>query len=115
MRRDVSFDLFAGLFLLLLFIVALQGCARRGSVEDSYTKDFYEIPSLLPDNKIDKNPRFVVYGDNRPGWRAKEVLGKKKTWLTWKQLYLPIVYQAYLLGSGVAGGVVGRRAGGGGF
>ena len=74
-------------------------------MDESYSADFYEIPSLLPDNKIDKNPRFVVYGDNRPGWRVKEVLGKKETWLTWKQLYLPIVYQAYLLGSGVAGTV----------
>jgi hypothetical protein len=82
-----------------------SGCSRYGRVEDSYPREFYEVPKRFPDNRMDKNPRFVIYGDNRPGWRAKEVVANKDTWLTWKQLYLPIVYQLYIVGSGLVGGV----------
>ena len=94
------------LCLIALGLLAVgMGCSRYGLVKDSYPKDFYEIPKQFPDDRFDDNPHFIIYGDNRPGWRVKEVLGKKETWLTWKQLYLPIIYQLYLVGTGVVGGV----------
>ncbi len=97
----------AGPLLLLLIIPLLitgLGCSGRGLVREAYSPDFYKSPRLLPDNTLDKNPRFIVYGDNRPGWRGKQVMARKHTYLTWKQLYLPGVYQLYLLGSGFSAG-----------
>jgi predicted phosphodiesterase len=93
------------LFIALAILAANLSCSRYGRVSDAYPESFYEIPKKIANDRFDDNPHFIIYGDNRPGWRVKEVLGKKETWLTWKQLYLPIVYQLYLVGSGVAGGV----------
>lgn len=92
-------------FLMLAWVLAVLGCARIGSVQESHPQDFYQIPRKLPGYQLDRDPRLIIYGDNRPGWRVSEVLGKKQTWLTWKQLYLPIVYQLYLVGTGVVGSV----------
>jgi len=96
-------------FVICLIVFGVMAvapaCSPKGLVQDSYPREYYEVPKRFPDNRMDKNPRFVVYGDNRPGWRAKEVVANKDTWLTWKQLYLPIVYQLYIVGSGLAGGV----------
>ncbi|MFQ5759021.1 MAG: metallophosphoesterase family protein, partial [Candidatus Bathyarchaeia archaeon] len=53
---------------------------------------------------MEKNPKFIVYGDSRPGWRIQEKFLWKKNWLTWKMLMVPF-YEAYWLGNGVVGGI----------
>ncbi len=91
----------AGRLLPLLIVPLLTtglGCSGRGLVRDAYSPDFYKIPRLLPDNTLDKNPRFIIYGDSRPRWRGKQVMAKKHTYLTWKQLYLPGLYQLCFFG-----------------
>jgi hypothetical protein len=95
------------IFLLLLVFVLLvfsMGCGRGGLVSESYSPEFYRVPKLLPDSPIERNPRFIVYGDSRPGWRLKEAFLWRKNWLTWKMLIFPF-YEAFWLGNGVVGGV----------
>ena len=74
------------LFLVVPLLALENGCASKGLVRDVYPPDFYKIPRLLPDNTLDRNPRFIVYGDSRPDWRGRAVLTKKRAWLTWWQL-----------------------------
>ncbi|MFQ5510819.1 MAG: metallophosphoesterase family protein [Candidatus Krumholzibacteriia bacterium] len=96
----------AGCFLLLVVIPFLTtdlGCARQGLVREAYSPDIYEIPRRLPGDTLDRNPRFIIYGDNRPGWRGKQVLQKKSTWVSWWQLLVPF-YQVYLIGSSFTAG-----------
>jgi hypothetical protein len=96
----------AGVCAAALGLMTLApACSPKGRIEEKFPREYYEVPKRFPDDRIDKNPRFIVYGDNRPGWRGKEVVANKETWATWKHLYLPIVYQLYILGSGLVGGV----------
>ena len=75
---------------------------RKGLVTEKYSRDFYHVPRLLPDEM--KNPEFIVYGDSQPGWRVKEKFLKKRNWLTWKMLIFPF-YEVYWLGNGAVGGI----------
>ena len=58
---------------ILLFLGALTiwaSCARKGLVAEKYPAEFYNVPKLLL--PVERNPKFIVYGDNRPGggfWR----------------------------------------------
>ena len=92
--------------LLLVFTGTVW--AGKGLVRDAYPAEYYAIPRLLEGDALDHNPTFIVYGDNRPGWRIKESFYRKKNWWTWKQLIIPI-YQVYWLGNGVVGSVNGIR------
>ena len=92
------------LFLVLGFLIASVGCGQKGLVTEKYPPDFYRVPKLLPDGPMEKNPRFIVYGDNRPGWRIQERFLWRKNWLTWKMLIFPF-YEVYWLGNGVVGGI----------
>ena len=95
------------IFVLLLILGLLAtsiGCGHKGLVTEKYPRDFYRVLKLLPDGPMEKNPKFIYYGDNRPGSRLKEKFLWKKNWLTWKMLIFPF-YEAYWLGNGIVGGI----------
>jgi len=92
------------LFLVFGLLAINMGCAQKGLVAEKYPGEFYRIRKLLPDGPIDKNPKFIVYGDSRPGWRVKERFLKRDNWLTWKMLLFPF-YEGYWLGNGLIGEV----------
>ncbi|UCH83315.1 MAG: metallophosphoesterase, partial [Candidatus Latescibacterota bacterium] len=104
--RRVAHDLAVVAIAVITLLAA--GCARKGLITDTSAPDDYRIPDLLGDYTLDKDPVFVVYGDNRPGWRVKESFYRKEAWWTWKQLIFPF-YQIYWLGNGVVGSVNGIR------
>ena len=92
------------LFLVFGFLAINMGCAKKGLVAEKYSSEFYRVPKLLPDEPMDKNPKFIIYGDCRPGWRYKERFFRKENWLTWKMLLFPF-YEVYWLGNGFVGGI----------
>ncbi|UCG51005.1 MAG: metallophosphoesterase [Candidatus Latescibacterota bacterium] len=94
--------------VVVLIVIAGLGCAKKGLVRDRYQPAYYEIPDLIKDRSVDHNPRFIVYGDNRPGWRVKERFYRKENWWTPKMLLIPF-YQIYWLGNGVLGSINGIR------
>ncbi len=89
-------------FFLLTLIVLFSSCAHQGLLEEKYEPDFYKIPKLLEDGPFDHNPSFIVYGDNRPGYRLQEKFSNKENWQTWKMLLFPF-YEIYWLGNGLYG------------
>lgn len=95
----MRYNLF-GVVLIVLFL----SCAHQGLITEKYAPDFYEIPKLLEDGPFDKNPSFIVYGDNRPGYRIQENFFNKNNWQTWKMLIFPF-YEIYWLGNGLYGTV----------
>ena len=92
------------LFMVLGFLATNVDCAKKGLVTEEYSKEFYHINKLLPDKPMDKNPKFIVYGDNRPGWRINEKFLKRENWFTWKMSLFPF-YEVYWLGNGFVGGI----------
>ena len=94
------------LALLLVFgvLVINTGCAKKGLVAEKYPSEFYRVPKLLPDEPMDKNPKFIIYGDSRAGWRYNEKFFKKKNWFTWKMFLFPF-YEVYWLGNGLVSGI----------
>ena len=95
----MRYNLF-GVVLIVLFL----SCAHQGLITEKYAPDFYEIPKLLEDGPFDKNPSFIVYGDNRPGYRTQEKFFNKNNWQTRKMLLFPF-YEIYWLGNGLYGTV----------
>ncbi len=79
-------------------------CAGRGLVAEKYSEDYYRIAKLLPEKHHEKNPTFIVYGDNQAGWRGLEKFIRRNNWATWKMAIIPF-YQVYLLGNGIVGGI----------
>lgn len=94
------------LLIIGLFAASMAYCLseRKGLITDKYSRDFYHVPRLLPDGPMEENPRFIIYGDSRPGWRVKERFLERKNWLTWKMLIFPF-YEVYWLGNGLVGGI----------
>ncbi len=94
------------LLVIGLFAASMAYCLseRKGLITDKYSRDFYHVPRLLPDGPMEENPRFIIYGDSRPGWRVKERFLERKNWLTWKMLIFPF-YEVYWLGNGLVGGI----------
>ncbi len=92
----------ACLLLVFGFLAASMGCAQKGLVAEKYSSDFYHVPKLLPDEPMDKNPKFIVYGDSKPGSRLTQKFLKRENWLTWKMLLFPF-YEVYWLGNGLVG------------
>ena len=62
--------------LLAVITISVWGCSRPGLVRETYPADFYEIPNLLESNELDDNPVFILYGDNRTGWRAQRLASR---------------------------------------
>lgn len=108
--RETLPDRFGRSLCLLAAAILLTNlsCSRPGLVREEYSADFYKIPKKLDSNRLDRNPQFIVYGDNRPGWRIKEKFLRRKNWWTWKQLIIPF-YQIYWLGNGSVGAFNGLR------
>lgn len=92
--------------LLLVFgLLAINmGCAQKGLVAEKYSSEFYRVPKLLPDEPMDKNPKFIVYGDSKPGSRLTQRFLKRENWLTWEMLLFPF-YEVYWLSNGLIGGI----------
>ena len=97
------------LFLILALLLWFFGCAKKGLVTEEFPPDFYRVPDKTQDIDVGENPTFIVYGDNRPGWRAQEKFVHHRNWKTWKMLIFPF-YQLYWLGNGIVGGVNRLRA-----
>ena len=95
---------FLCIFLISIFLVSSFGCEKKGLITEKYHSDFYRVPKLLTDSSMEKNPRFIIYGDSQFGWRIKEKFLKRENWLTWKMLIFPF-YEVYWLGNGAIGGV----------
>lgn len=86
-----------------LGVLLLTGCASKALVTERYEEDFYEIEQpALPDSLSEAYYSFLVYGDTQSGWRAERSI-QSEEWLSWKQLYLPVVYPLYLIGKGLLG------------
>jgi hypothetical protein len=101
-RRFILRNFF--LFLVIgLFVISI-GCARKGLISKEHSREFYQVHKLLPDKSGDKNPKFIFYGDSRPGWRIKEKFLEKENWYTWKMMFFPF-YGTYWLGNGLVGGI----------
>ena len=81
-----------------------MGCAKKGLVAEKYSNEFYRVHKLLPNEAMDKNPKFIVCGDIQPGWRIEQKFLKRKNWLTWNMLFFPF-YEFYWLGNGFSGGI----------
>ena len=88
----------------ILIISITINCAQHGYISDHYAPDFYKIPKLRVDGPVEINPNFIIYGDNRTGYRLQETFLRKNNWLTWKMVIFPF-YQVYLLGNGLVGAV----------
>jgi 3',5'-cyclic AMP phosphodiesterase CpdA len=88
--------------LALFLFFGATSCARRGLLRDEYPQALTLRNS--PVTKLDETPRFIVYGDTRPGWLARERFAKKEAWWTWKMFVFPF-YEIYWLGNGIIGGI----------
>ena len=102
-KKTVIIGAFAGfiqrilvLFLLFGMLAAHAGCARKGLVAEKYPGQFYHVSKLGPNELMNENPQFIVYGDARSGWRLEEKFLLKRNWLTWKMLIFPF-YELYWL------------------
>ncbi|UCC81072.1 MAG: metallophosphoesterase [Candidatus Zixiibacteriota bacterium] len=91
-------------FIHIGLTAVILGCSNVGLLSDRYPEDFYRVPKLMPDEKLDKNPIFIVYSDNQAGFRINEKFAARRNWVTWKMLIIPF-YQLYLLGNGAVGAV----------
>jgi len=101
---SIKYKTLIGRILVVLAVAGLfainMSCARKGLVSENYPIEFYRVPKLLSDERIENDPKFIVYGDNRPDWRVQEKFLKKENWLTWRVLLAP-----YWLGNGIVGGI----------
>ena len=78
-------------------------CARKGLVSESIPPQLYDFKRELPDSTYERNPVFLVYGDNRPSWRLVEGFMEKRNWSRKRLLLFP-VYLPVLLFNAVFGG-----------
>jgi len=93
---------------LLVAALLVFGCAGRGLIARHYDPDFYRVDVPLPENTGERNPTFLVYGDNQGCFRLIEDFSKRHNWWTWKQALIPF-YQCYWLANGALGLVNGVR------
>ena len=92
------------LLMILGFLAVSMGYRQKGLITEKYPHEFYHVPKLLPDGPILENPKFIIYGDSRPGWRIREKFLRRENWLTWKMVLFPF-YEVYWLGNGIVGGL----------
>jgi len=85
-------------------ITVTLSCSGMGLLTEESTPEIYSVPKLLPDSLLPENPKFIVYGDIRPGHRLVEKFGRKENWRTWKMAIVPF-YQLYWLSNGIVGGI----------
>lgn len=96
------------LIVIAVSVSFLLGCAGRGLVSEHYDETFYRVEQLLPPDIAERNPIFIVYGDNQGCFKLIEDFGKQHNWWTWKQALIPF-YQLYWLSNGVIGAVNAAR------
>ena len=90
------------LILFIAIIILINGCASTGLLRDTYDPEFYQMPSLMPENKLDHNPEFIVYGDSQPAWRLQVKFATAGIWTSKKMWFFPF-YQLYAFGQGIYG------------
>lgn len=90
--------------IVLCSATIILSCSGMGLLTEESTPEIYSVPKLLPDGPFPENPKFIVYGDIRPGHRIVEKFGRKENWRTWKMALVPF-YQLYWLGNGIVGGI----------
>lgn len=100
MLRSLSLPLLAASALLTGLV--LTGCSTKSLVTERYDEEFYQIEHTMPDSIAQARYSFLVYSDTQSGWRAERSV-QPEEWLSWKQLYLPVVYPLYLVGKGLWG------------
>lgn len=103
MKGILLSDLFKTIALCLV-LFAFVTCSRKSLLTQQYDPEIVRILKKLPDEHINKNPKFIVVGDARPGWRGFDKFAKPENWLTWKMLFFPF-YELYWLGNGFLGGL----------
>jgi predicted phosphodiesterase len=94
--------------LIMCVAAGALGCARPALVTETFPAEFHEIPPALETGQYPDNPRMIVIGDTRPGWRLEERFTRREAWATWWQLAIPF-YQLYWIGNGIVGGINGLR------
>ena len=67
-------------FLIITFLLFQFSCAPASLISDENEPEKYKIEKILPEDKSNINPSFIVYGDSRPGWRLLEKFIMKKNW-----------------------------------
>lgn len=89
--------LFNSASISALLIVLLSGCASKGFLSESISPDLYSNFPKLDVSVYERNPVFLVYGDNRPSYRAYEkLIFEKNNWTKKKALLFPI-YAPWLI------------------
>jgi hypothetical protein len=88
----------------VILLIIFTSCSRVGLLSEKYPEEFYKVPKLLPDTKLDQNYAFIIYSDNQSGWRIRDVFWKKSNWINWKILIFPF-YEIYLAGNGIIGSI----------
>ena len=104
MPRTVKSVLIIQLILLLL----VGSCAKKGLVSEFVPPHLYDFKRELPDSTQNRNPVFLVYGDNRPSWRLVEGFVEKHNWSRKRLLLFP-VYFPVLLYNAIFGGTAYKR------
>ena len=105
MHNKNTFNKFIIIPIIFILLYININCATHGLISEKYPKEFYHITKQLnPDEAHDKNPSFIFYGDNRPGWRIEEFFLRKETWTNWKMFIFPF-YELYCAGQGILGSI----------
>ena len=88
-----------------VIILTITGCgiyADRGLLTQTYPREEYNVPKLLPEDTENFNPTFIVYGDTQGSWSLSHRFLKRDTWLNKKAFIFPF-YQIYEVGKGSFG------------
>ncbi len=84
----VTSALLFSIITFCLLALVLQNCTNSGLVTEKVNPDLYPV-TRLSSFKFNHNPRFVIYGDSRPGWLILETLFNKENWQGWRILAAP--------------------------
>ena len=63
-------------------IILLSSCSHEGLVTEKVDPFLYDFRNFSSDSTLRSNTRFIVYGDNRPGWRLNERFINERNWKT---------------------------------
>ena len=63
-------------------IILSSSCSHEGLVTEKVDPSLYELTNFSSDSTLGSNTRFIVYGDNRPGWRLNERFINERNWKT---------------------------------
>ena len=79
---------------LMAAIILLSSCSHEGLVTEKIDPSLYELRKFSSDFTLSSSTKFIVYGDNRPGWRLYEKVIEESNWKTWS---LPVHLPALLV------------------